>query len=236
MLHSAIDEPYSVSTDYSAVDIDQDSTVGDRTFAEFEGYRAITSLGALLPGHTLVCPPQTYVQRFGAVSMFDVVTESDTGDALLTLVERVSAILRSQFQSELIYFEHGGSSRLVSRKCHTCFPHLHMVPVSENVRNRFRSTCVGSLAGEFEAHREFRSLKEFFSSQRGLGEYLLVHDGDEGAAMWAGDRLTFRSGALRHIVQYLLGHPPDNWRTAPGQADAVRLAKDLAAARRQLTR
>lgn len=207
-------------------DLDVDSTVSSRTYLETEGFRAVVSLGAIVPGHTLIIPTVEIREAVAAFSVLDHVTRSGLHRALEACTKSVQERLSKRYEPRQIMFEHGGLSQDYTHMCGTCFPHLHVLPTS-TIDHTFRNTVIRSCRFLCDYFREYDSLSEFYESSRGDGEYLMAADKTGVSVLWAGSHLTFPSQVLRHVVQDCVGLPRNKWQDNPDLEGAVAIANAL---------
>lgn len=211
------------------LDLDQDPTVDRRVFLDNlpAGCRAICSLGPISEGHSLLCPPIEDARRSGSLSCYDFArrcsTRVDFAKAVCVVCDRLS----KRFKRPVVIFEHGGVDDTVSDMCGTLCPHLHILPVTNEIKANFARESKRCLIGEFDSAFSYTSIQEFLGDRRGVGEYLLAGSPEFFSVMWAGSNQTFPSQRLRHVLQLLLGQPLDSWRDNLRTEEVVELAASL---------
>src|SRR4051812_36246748 len=83
---------------------------------------AIPSIGALVPGHLLVCPLE-HVPSLGAL-------DAQTFDSVMRLSTDLEAALAREFGANSLVFEHGPGTKSAAGSC-VDHAHLHIVPMTE---------------------------------------------------------------------------------------------------------
>lgn len=173
-----------------------------RVFFETAEFAAIPSLGALAPGHTLLCPKQHLCSfaRLGPDARRDYARARPGLRRLLAAMYRMPVHL----------FEHGMADHGARMVCTVDHAHLHLLPVA----------CAFSP----EADPNFR-----WSRWEGTSELLLDHlrgreyllyESDDGAMYFctAGES-DIPSQYLRQVFARLIGRPDAwDWRTHPTPA------------------
>src|SRR5438045_3773794 len=117
----------------------------DTTLGASDGYSAIASVGALVPGWILICPMEH------RLNMSQLYADSRFTSLRLELAEK----LRRRFDSPVRMFEHGPSCDASPTGCGVDHAHVHLVPhvfsLSEGVARMsdaldWRSTRASELA------------------------------------------------------------------------------------------
>lgn len=206
-------------------DLNVDASVPGRTYLKNGEYLAVTSLGAIRKGHTLVLPTIEAGQVTSAMSILDHVTRSGSRRDLDACVEAAKQRL-TEFGPNFIMFEHGGLNSDYSSMCGTCFPHLHILPTGRDELD-FGSAVIRACRFKCDYIRDYPSLTEFYRTSCGDGEYLMAADHTGVSVLWAGRHMTFPSQILRHAVQECLGLPRDFWQDHPRADSAAEIASSL---------
>ena len=165
---------------------------------ETQDFVAISSIGAITVGHTLVCPVG-HLRRLADMS--DGVAQEYIKFRTLIL-----GVIRSEFGENVHIFEHGSdaSGRVVP--CTVEHAHLHVVPMDTSIR--------------VELPTDLRWLKvnsdpAGIAAMVGDGEYLYYEapDGTTHVALPYG--VPFQSQLLRRILCAAIGREAWNWREDP---------------------
>jgi len=208
-------------------DIDKDSGFGSRVFwcDETGDFRAAISLGAIMDGHTLLCPSEELAYSIDAHSWLDIAEAHRLHNEIHRAVSSVQAILAVEFGEKFVVFEHGGRVCDSSMSaCGTAFPHIHIVPAANIGLCDFLRSSVAPL---YASLQEFPELKSFYAARRSVGEYLLVSDASGTTGVWSGRGRFFRSQMLRHALQRAAEFQVDNWQDSVREQYAVNLAAKL---------
>jgi len=207
-----------------APDLDEDQTVAARTYWSDKDFAAFTSLGAIVPGHSLICPAFSRFSNSGSRSLHDALRFLPLPDALTATISRVKCLLNVGYGNNPVFFEHGNHrSTLYPSICGTSYPHLHAVPGLSGLAEAVESASMW----RYESVVKYDDLQHFYSSRRGLGEYLVVSDDEMTIAVWSGEDRRFPSQTLRHLAQHMLRSPINNWNDDPRPADAVAECRKL---------
>lgn len=122
---------------------------------------AIPSIGALVPGHTLLCPKQ-HLRSFASL-------DPDVLDDAATHLTCLIDCLTQTFGNSVQLFEHGNAKHGFRVACSVEHAHLHVVPGAPDLwphidRSILWAPLINGLAGLADA--------------AGVGEYLLYRDLD----------------------------------------------------------
>jgi len=179
-----------------------------RVPVETDNFAVIPSLGALVPGHMLICPKQ-HIRSFGVLS-------SELWQEFLWLKDTMASILADRYDAPVHFFEHG--SRNIGHKivCTVDHAHLHCLPGHVDVWPALtefqwkwvpiaRLSDIGSVQGKYEYL--------YYESPQGVAGLCsaLSHEG-------------FPSQILRRVFAQLLNCEERwNWRVIPA-ADCADMA------------
>ncbi|HTU78095.1 MAG TPA: hypothetical protein VMF09_04980 [Solirubrobacteraceae bacterium] len=185
--------------------------------AEVGGAVAMPSIGALVPGHALVCPASH--QRSVVATPTSI-----AGD-----VQELLGIVRQRLESAVglptHVFEHG-SARYGGRiACSVEHAHVHVLPCEADVRRAIRDLAVWRPVG-----KEIADLRDIV----GDSEYLLYETPD-GERMTATTDTGLPSQLMRQVFARELRIADWNWRREPAveriEATVELLAVDVAVCR-----
>lgn len=209
-------------------DIDEDPTCAARTYLRTANFFAMVSLGSITPGHTLLCPAIPMARRLCANSLHDMASLPRLVPEFKHALTCVREVLSVAFGKRTIFYEHGLDVRpSFGSRCGTAFPHLHVLPHDESLRQ----SVLDALRFQHETKAEYDLVDEFLAAPHGGGEYLLVGDDDGVAVLWSGRNRRFPSQLVRHVVQSASGTNVDDWQSNPGWKTAESVAALLRSAR-----
>lgn len=173
----------------------------------------IPSIGALVPGHVLVCPTR-HALSFGAMPYHD-------HDMAMAMADLFSDVLTTVFEAPIIRFEHGPGRRSKAGAC-VEHAHLHLLPLPTSPQVRAVSGLQWQAVNPNSVHAKMRQLTD------GYG-YLFLQD-ESGS--WLADGHQVRSQEMRRVVSRLTGRPHEwDWGVFE-RPDNVRLTVDLLARNR----
>jgi diadenosine tetraphosphate (Ap4A) HIT family hydrolase len=158
------------------------------------------SLGALVPGHVLVCPRE-HVRSFASV-------DATARTSLAELTEDAVGVLEEQLSVPVHRFEHGSAAMGPRVACSIEHAHLHLLPADVSI-----SSALGRLGPWIAVRSETNSLTEVVGSR----EYLLYGQprGKEWVALAPAGG--FPSQLMRRIFATALGAEERwNWREHSG--------------------
>lgn len=182
-----------------------------RIILENDEFAVLPSLGALTPGHVLLCP-KTHSCSFSHIAQ-SVNNEVET--SFRELKAALSQLLQYRYGSVVHIFEHGMASKQSHVPCTVDHAHLHFIPIPESVEvvpeNGDSWSSIGS---SFDA----------LARHTGDSEYLL-HETPEGLVkVVTGPTGSFASQSLRRLCAARLGcEELWDWkaRPQPESADAT---------------
>lgn len=177
-----------------------------RVLDESEAFAVVPSLGALVPGHVLVCP-RRHLRSFAALPA----ALQDELDALVARVGRRLAALHGA--PHLHAFEHGMAAAGDRIVCTVDHAHLHLLPLARPVEP--------VLEGEWQPFDGRLATLAAQVAAAGGGEYLwLATPGRPSRLQCAAPGAAVPSQALRRAFAAALGQPQWDWRTTPDAAAA----------------
>jgi ATP adenylyltransferase len=166
------------------------------------------SIGALVPGHVLVCPAGHYRSVVAAPS--DVARD----------VENLLGITRDRLESltgsPTHVFEHGSSLCGDRVACSVEHAHVHIVPSPVDVRCR-----IAEVAEWWPAGSDIDDLRAVVG-----GDEYLLYAAPTGERLVATSATGFPSQLLRRVVAAAIGLVDWNWRSDPA-ADRIRATAEL---------
>jgi diadenosine tetraphosphate (Ap4A) HIT family hydrolase len=165
--------------------------------AELGGAVAIPSIGALAPGHTLICPAEHYRSSLAC--------PRELREEISELTRLVRGRLESATQLPTHVFEHGSPHDGSRIACSIEHAHVHVLPADIDVRER-----VATLA-------EWIAVKDGLESLRaavGNAEYLF-YEAPTGERAIATTTTGLPSQLLRRVFAEALGLEEWNWRIQP---------------------
>ena len=176
---------------------------------ENRGAAVMPSVGALVPGHVLVCP-KTHVRSLATAPSWCV-------DELDALVEQTIRVVAQQTGDPIHAFEHG-SARFGSRiACSVEHAHLHVVPARVSVSDRLH---------ELAEWRPIDCSHDSLVRAVGAREYLLYRDPAGARLVSIAPAEGFPSQLMRRVFADALGISRWNWREDPAR-DSVRSTVDI---------
>ncbi len=172
---------------------------------------ALASIGALVPGWSLVIP------RVHSLNLADEYKSSRFHEFVSKCVSRVE----EQFGSCVI-FEHGANALDSSTSCGTAHSHLHLVPVELDLVR---------LSRKFDENLQWQicTLEQVADLTNG-GEYLLVANSYEGAQTKCAVAILLesRSQFFRRVIAESLGIAAEyNYKENPQRALSLQTAQAL---------
>jgi len=174
-----------------------------RVILENETFAVIPSLGALSPGHVLLCP-KVHVKSLAQLgSGLAGNVEGEYSD----LKMKLRRLLETHYDADVHYFEHGMATVSSHIPCTTEHAHLHFIPVPRSVavvanEGGTWSTCNKSLTA--------------IAAYTGDQEYLLHETPDGVTRIATGPAGSFPSQSMRRLFASRLGYGDLwNWRTSP---------------------
>lgn len=176
-----------------------------RVLLESRSFAVLPSLGALAPGHVLLCPRQ----HVGSFAQVDVSLHSEYRDVKATLVAR----LRAMYEGEITIFEHGMAADGGRMVCTVDHAHQHFVPLPPWLDAAAPVAWTRTFDGSLAALRRLAGGQEYVSCETPDGVCRL---------MTAGRGI--ESQLMRKIIATGLGRGHRwNWRETPGAraADAT---------------
>lgn len=180
-----------------------DSAYRRRIVAENEHAVALPSLGALRPGHLLLCPRE-HRRSLAALPAAQL-------PALQALIEELGPRL-CQAGDELLMFEHGMAEGGDRVPCTVAHAHLHLVPLPAG--------CADGLLPDLPWQAVAGGFGGLAAATAGA-EYLLLARAGGPLQVALAPPQGHRSQALRRAVaERLQPAPPWNWRDAPDAAGA----------------
>ena len=146
----------------------------DRAWTEDELYFALVSVGALVPGWSLVFPKSHSLN----------LSLKYTEDSLWDFVGRAHSVVEARYGSSVI-FEHGSQDDNSLTGCGTSHAHLHIVPLKKGLisaAEAFDSTvvwapCSAREIGEVVAGREYLFVADDFRGAETIGKLAILSEG-----------------------------------------------------------
>lgn len=167
----------------------------DRIIRAWRDFVVFPSIGALTPGHVLLCP-RLHVRSMAALPRERV-------DSLTGAVKAVRKLLARTFGAMVHAFEHGSSDTGDYTVCTVDHAHLHFVPVKVDVELYL------------QAYRWVRVRESLSDIVRG-GEYLYYESPTNERWVTTGDSGAFPSQYFRRVFAEALGVADRwNWRVHP---------------------
>jgi ATP adenylyltransferase len=183
--------------------------------AENDAAVVMPSIGALVPGHALVCPATHH--RSVVAAPPNIAREVE--DLLSTTRQRVASLTGNPTH----VFEHGSSLHGFRIACSVEHAHVHIVPSAVDIRTRLIGVAKWRPAGD-----DLDDLR----SAVGDDEYLF-YAAPTGERLVATSAAGFPSQLLRCVIADAIGLADWNWRTDPAtnriRATAELLLEPLAA-------
>jgi ATP adenylyltransferase len=181
------------------------------TLAELGAAVAMPSIGALVPGHTLVCPGEHYRSVLAAPQ--DVASD----------VEELTRVVRHRLEAvtglPTHVFEHG-SPRDGSRvACSVEHAHVHVLPTELDVRAQVRA-----VASWQSTDHDLDTLRALVGDR----EYL-IYEAPTGERLLATTSSGLPSQLLRQVFAAALDIADWNWRTDPA-VERIRATAELLSA------
>jgi diadenosine tetraphosphate (Ap4A) HIT family hydrolase len=177
-----------------------------RRLAELGGdWYAIPSLGALVPGHTLLCPAR-HTRSFASLSV------GELGEMEPRLTQ-LTSYLSARFNGAMQLFEHGNARDGSRVACSVEHAHLHLVPGAPDLwpfidRSINWEPLVDGLAG--------------LAPATGGGEYLLYRDLNSDCWIAEAPEHGHPSQVMRRALAAAIGEPEQwNWRIYPRLRDTI---------------
>lgn len=175
-----------------------DLPCADRPWLESDRYVAFASVGALVPGWSLIAPKRHVLNM-----------AFDYGEpAFADFLSRTAAIVEATY-GRAVLFEHGSQGEASSTSCGTAHAHVHVVP--------FAGSLIAN-AIEFDGQLEWETCASTQVESLALGrEYLFAADGFEVGCVGRLAILTEgRSQFFRQVIATALGRALEfNYRTHP---------------------
>jgi diadenosine tetraphosphate (Ap4A) HIT family hydrolase len=188
----------------------------DTPWLQGADYLAFASIGALVPGWSLVFPKDHHLNLAGDFA----------GDAFWSFVRDVHEVVETQF-GHAVVFEHGAQHENSATGCGTDHAHLHVVPLRFSLANA---------AKEFDDSISWRSCKASEVNNVAQGrEYLFVSDIFDGADTEGHIAIleSGRSQFFRKVIASKLGCPLEfDYKSHRFEAIANATARTLRAAAR----
>lgn len=141
-------------------------------------YGALVSVGALVPGWSLVCPVQ---HKLNLVDEYKL-------SSFWNFVDDAAQVLAEQY-GQISVFEHGAFSDTSRTSCGTVHAHLHLVPLSFSLVDASRQYdkdiiwrhCKATEIKEITAHHEYLFVADQYASEETTG---MIHLLDQGVSQF----------------------------------------------------
>jgi ATP adenylyltransferase len=169
------------------------------------GAAVIPSVGALVPGHVLVCT-KPHVRSFAAAP-------AGSQEALWDLSLSVIALLECASGNPVHAFEHGSPQAGTRVACSVEHAHLHVLPAAVSVHRELAE--IGNWVAIGDA-------PEAVSAAVGAAEYLLYRDPAGQRFVALAPREGFPSQLMRRVFADAVGTGPHwDWRRYPAHENVV---------------
>jgi diadenosine tetraphosphate (Ap4A) HIT family hydrolase len=178
--------------------------------AEFGQGVVMPSIGALVPGHVLICP-KTHHRSL-------VAAPRDTACDVEQLLTRTRQRLEAMTGMPAHVFEHGSSLDGWRVACSVEHAHIHLVPSAIDVREDISGVAIWQRVG-----KDLDDLR----SMVGRDEYLF-YEAPTGERLVATSASGFPSQALRRVIGRAIGVADWDWRSDPA-VDRIAATADLLA-------
>lgn len=186
----------------------------DRAWAEDELYFALVSVGALVPGWSLVFPKNHSHN----------LSRSYSDESLWSFVDRAHAAVERRYGQSVV-FEHGSQYEGSQTGCGTSHAHLHIVPLGAGLMEAARNydpslqwqPCSAKDIHQKVAGREYLFVADRYRSAATFGNLALLEEG--------------RSQFFRRVIASMLGRPTEfDYRQHPqaelANASTAQLLRD----------
>ncbi|WP_369927216.1 HIT family protein [Xanthomonas sp. NCPPB 2632] len=185
----------------------------DRPWLQSPDYLAFASIGALVPGWSLVFPKNHYLN----------LARDFTTDAFWSFARRAHEVVEAQF-GRAVVFEHGAQHENSATGCGTDHAHMHIVPLTFSLVDA---------AKDFDHSIIWRRCKASEVNDTAEGnEYLFVSDTFNGAETEGQIAVlqTGRSQFFRRVIASKLGCPVEfDYKFHRFESTAVATARTLRA-------
>jgi len=170
-----------------------------RIAIENEYFVVIPSLGALVPGHSLICPKS----HFKSIAQLD----SKLDNYYLEILEETISILKREYNTAVHCFEHGAAKNDTKIICTVDHAHLHLLPTNISIEK--------ILFGKYNWIEIGKSLEEF-RTVVGEKEYIYYESPDKRKFIANNSPVGFESQYMRQVfAQALKREYLWNWREYP---------------------
>jgi len=179
-----------------------------RIILENDEFAVLPSLGALTPGHVLLCP-KVHTCSFSHIAQR---VSNEVESSFRELKSALTQLLQRHYGSAIHVFEHGMASRQNHIPCTIDHAHLHFIPIPESVEIvPENSDTWSSIGTSFDALARHTRDSEY-----------LLHETPEGMVnVVTGPAGSFASQSLRRLCANRLGrYELWDWKSCP-QPDAA---------------
>ncbi|WP_339713820.1 HIT domain-containing protein [uncultured Kriegella sp.] len=175
-----------------------------RIILENESFAVIPSLGAITPGHLIICPKK-HIKSF---AQLDEGLEVDYYE----IKEKISTILRKAYESDIHYFEHGTARNSSKVFCTVDHAHMHIIPC-----NVFIDSFLFKDFLWVKANNTISSLRNVVDND----EYIYYESPEEKIFVAKSTNEEFESQYMRKVFRLALKQNSDwNWRETPNAEEA----------------
>lgn len=149
------------------------SDVFESTWLHAEGYRAMVSVGALVPGWTLVCPVDHVIN----------LSSHYKRSAFWSFASTAAHVLEDRY-GPCAFFEHGAGAEGSSTGCGVGHAHGHLVPLALSLEGEARRVaphldwvkCPASDIGAVASDREYLFVAEKFAGAQSVGSLCILEE------------------------------------------------------------
>jgi diadenosine tetraphosphate (Ap4A) HIT family hydrolase len=178
-----------------------------RVVIETKGFAVVPSLGAIVPGHVLLCPKKhvrSYAQLF---------SRNGTGpnwrnliDEFFAIKAELTKVLQDVYEAPVHCFEHGSAHHSSQTICTVDHAHLHLLPANVNIV---------SMLLQDDMWKEASCNVIDLGKHVGTREYL-YYQSPERLVLVAANHTSYQSQYMRRIFADAVGNSEDwNWRANP---------------------
>jgi len=182
-----------------------------RIILENESFVVIPSLGAITPGHSIICPKK----HIKSIAQLDEKLEED----YYKIKEKISRLLRKTYKSDIHYFEHGTARNSSKILCTVDHAHMHIIPCNVSIELLLFKDLLW-----VEANNTISDLRDVVGSN----EYIYYESPEEKIFVAKNICEEFESQYMRKVFKLALNQNSDwNWRETPKAEEANEVYKLL---------
>jgi len=196
----------------------QEDTFQNKTLFESDNFRVIPSLGAMVEGWILLIPKDHYIS-------FSEMDDVRLKEAEM-MCDKVYSLLEGLYQSKIVSFENGASSRNNKIGCGVDYAHIHFVPIEIDLKK--------ILDLEYQTELEWKSVKSIqdIKSYQNDSYFYIKNNNNERYITRA---INPRSQVIRKGIANLIGVPNQyDWKTHSFHKNIVKTIDSFCSAKTSL--